>query len=144
MAYIEVLIQINGRPYFPPNVPVRLLQGKGYPYNRMGGVIDAIRESAKNNLVRWDKVRKETFRGENRENVGKVFRIIGDTEYFYTCNPKKDKETVVYRLCSVDTSSPWTIRKYPGMGEHIHVFKENEAYMIIDKELNYAIDKVDK
>lgn len=138
MAFVEVLIQIeNGRTFFPKEVPLRLLAGKSYPYNRMGSVVDTIRELAKDNLIIWKDVKHNSFVGKNGENIG-VFRIYGNEEYFYTYNPET-KENVIYRILKVDTSKPWEIRKTQEWGEFIYTFKKTDNFKIIDKELNYGV-----
>lgn len=139
MQSVEVLIQIeSGEIYFPKEIPVRLSKGKGYPYNRMGGIIETIRDLAKDNLLIWSNVKHDSFRGKKGENVGKVFRIYGDEEYFYTYNPKA-KKNVIYRIKRVDISTPWEIRKSDNGGEYIYKFRKEDKFKIVDKELNYGV-----
>ena len=113
---------------------MRVLTGKGYPYNRMGAVVEKIKELGKDNLINWRDINKDTYK-----NFGgnKVFRISGSDGYYFTYDEKNDRQ-IIYRILSVDITRAWGIVRRVKAGEHIHYFKKNENYRIVDEELNYA------
>ena len=133
----EVLLLVGrgGTDYFPRSIPVRLTKGKPYPYNRMGDIIDIIREEGENNGVRWDKVvPDDAF----KNNAGKIMRIIGEYDYFYTFN-EDNGQTMIYAIKNMTNETPWTIMSNPDTGEYIHFFKKGELFRIKDTSLNYGV-----
>ena len=138
MAMVEVLIQIAGGPiYFPSQIPIRLTQGKTYPYNRMDGIIDYIRDEAVENAMRLKDVTVDSFKGTPGE-PDKIYRIYGNDNSYYTQGTKDHKRPVIYRIVMVDTDKAWEIRYDEENGEYIHYFEEDEKYEITDRVLNYG------
>lgn len=131
----EVILQIGcGEIYFPPNIPPRLIQGKSYPANRMGTIVNMIKEEGYKNVIPFCKLHSNTF---GRETQGKIYTLSDSKNYFYTYNPKTRKSNI-YKLETINSSRPWTIIYDTKHGEHIHYFEVSENYIIIDKELNYG------
>lgn len=143
MALIDVVIQISGgEAYFPPQVPAIAAYGKKYPYSRIGSVSEIIKEEGCKNKFLLSSI---TVNSLKEIEDGKIFSLYDDEGYYYTRNLKltgeealKLGQMAIYRIVKVNTSIPWTIKRYPDGIEHVKVLTPNDSYKVLDKELFYC------
>lgn len=138
---MEVLLIVGtGIPYFPPQIPRRIYEGD-YPYSRIGQIVSMIKSEGVKN-----KYPVLSFSKQILDNipVGQIYSLSSSNDFFYTriqnqITGKIKKKSVIYRICNIQTTRPWSIILDSQGGERIIFFKKNDKYTIIDKEINYAV-----
>ena len=131
---MKVVLAINSpEPYFPPQVPPRLCYGKKYPYNRMDEIVEYIETEGKKHRYKTKEITTEFLKSipENQ-----IYSLFGSEDFYY-CRKPCEKISCLYRVCEVNTNTPWTIIK-DGKGERIEYLSKMDEYVVLDEELNYV------
>lgn len=133
----EVLLNLRINPNeFPPQLPERITKGKGYPYNRMGSIIELMRkEGAENPINLKDFFPEDT----SLFTPGKIYSLAGSDKYFY-CFLPGNNQINTYMITTVTNLRPWEIRVKDGF-EYVYFYESGEDFKIIDSNLNYAVER---
>ncbi len=127
--YKYIILKTKNDDFFPNFIPRRIL-GKKFPYSRMDEMVDLFRENI-------SSIRSEEFGKIPISSFAGLFRFYGNDYYCFSYNPDTDQLSE-FVFEKIDTSRPWTVTLSSEGSEHIHYFRTDEAFKVLDKAINYG------